>query len=94
MVLCEQIGTFDISQTKEGDGFVATGTLCWRCVNSIPGLRTGCSWSREFIPVEGWMAVEKTRVYDGHPRLTYSVILCPDFVEEPYRDLESVSYGG
>ncbi len=34
-------------------------TLCWRCENAVPNLGTrGCEWSRCFLPVPGWKALD------------------------------------
>lgn len=58
-------------------------TLCWFCDKATC---SGCSWSKEFKPVEGWDA-EPTLVTQwsgkGKPRQTssYMVYSCPDFAE-------------
>ena len=48
-------------------------SICWGCANAVPDpLRgTGCSWAKEFIPVEGWEAKEKGN--------SYNVWHCPEF---------------
>jgi len=58
-----------------------TGTLCWRCINSVPSPRTGagCSWSRKFVPVEGWEAIPTT--IDKDRTHSYLVKKCPEFTE-------------
>lgn len=38
-----------------------TPSLCWSCKNAVPKIRDGkyicgCSWSKDFQPVEGWTA--------------------------------------
>ena len=56
-------------------------SLCWDCHNSITD---GCSWAREFKPVEGWEAksVKKTSQYnDG---ISYTVYSCPLFVRDAF----------
>ena len=55
-------------------------TLCWCCAKATTG---GCSWSRSFIPVEGWEATS-TIIKEGAPRLShsYKVHSCPEFVED------------
>ena len=54
-------------------------TLCWDCKNAV----LGCSWSRDFVPVEGWKAVP-TKVYGGEERVTdsFNVLECPEFVPD------------
>jgi hypothetical protein len=53
--------------------------LCWDCVNCVPDRNgRGCSWSRKFIPVEGWEAIE-----NGD---TYNIIRCPEFIIAPKED--------
>lgn len=49
---------------------------CWTCKNACGG----CSWSREFKPVNGWTA-EKS-VIPGNRELseTYKIISCPEYV--------------
>ena len=60
-------------------------TLCWKCIHAVPDKHGhGCSWSKEFKPVEGWEA-EKTVItnYIGSQgkkiRSSYMVIRCPEF---------------
>lgn len=66
------------------DKFNKQETLCWYCANAVPNNKTGkgCSWSREFKPVEGWDA-EATLVItrnDGErPIPSYIVNGCPCF---------------
>lgn len=63
-------------------------SLCWQCIHAVPDkCAHGCSWSRHFIPVEGWSA-ERTGLkgndyYTDPPQLTesYKVISCPQFEE-------------
>ena len=45
---------------ETSDKFNKQETLCWYCANAVPNNKTGkgCSWSREFKPVEGWDAEE------------------------------------
>lgn len=58
-------------------------SLCWKCANAVPYKKTGCSWSRDLIPVEGWTAIQSGRVYDYHDdkreNPTYCVVECPEF---------------
>lgn len=54
-------------------------TLCWDCARAV----CGCTWSREFIPVNGWMAEEtKLKVKNGDYVTSYHVISCPEFVPD------------
>ena len=63
-------------------------TLCWHCANAVPNREKtrGCSWSRKFIPVEGWTAA-RTDIYcqnrRGRPYAeSYIVKSCPEFVSD------------
>ena len=61
--------------------FRGTVTLCWVCQNCFGD----CSWSREYIPVEGWKARATTvqRQYRGNPE-SYLVLSCPEFIPEAH----------
>ena len=48
-------------------------TLCWMCQKSCT---KGCSWSNDFVPVNGWVAVKNEKTG------SYSVITCPEFVND------------
>lgn len=66
------------------DKFNKNETLCWYCANAVPNPKTGkgCSWSREFKPVEGWIAEETeiiTREDGERPIKSYIVYSCPCF---------------
>lgn len=50
-------------------------TLCWDCGNACGG----CSWSKEFIPVEGW---EARPVKQTCGNQSYIVFECPQFVRD------------
>ena len=52
-------------------------TICWDCVNAC---RSGCSWSENFTPVEGWEAEHIVDEKKGTD--TYRVIRCPQFAKE------------
>lgn len=56
-------------------------TLCWDCAKAM----LGCSWSREFIPVEGWTA-EPTVLHSGNAGQTDSYVVhkCPEFVRDSW----------
>lgn len=50
-------------------------TLCWDCSKAI---KSGCSWSAEFIPVPGWTAT-KTKLKLKQNDSSYIVHECPEF---------------
>lgn len=59
-------------------------TLCWHCKNAVPTGTSGCSWSRDFQPVKGWVADAhnlKTQSSGRHLN-TYCVIYCPQFQKD------------
>ena len=43
------------------------GSICWKCKNAYGG----CSWSENFIEIDGWEA-EKTEI-------SYNIKSCPEF---------------
>ena len=53
-------------------------TLCWDCKNACGG----CSWSRTFTPVKGWVA-EPTKLKGSHEYSaiidSYKIFECPEF---------------
>ena len=56
-------------------------TLCWTCKNAV----CGCSWSKDFTPVEGWEAIP-TKVR-GNIEIdewldSYLVVKCPRYEED------------
>ena len=62
-----------IKKTKKGQ-------LCWDCANAC----SGCSWSRNFTPVQGWIAESTTIVFkhpngNEHETKTYKIIECPEY---------------
>lgn len=51
---------------------------CWTCKNCYDG----CSWSREFKPVDGWKAI-KTYIQDNDNYAdSYKIIYCPEYIED------------
>lgn len=63
------------------------GTLCAWCSNSVPNRAgRGCSWSRFFEPVEGWIAtvVHRPPTF-AKSSDTFCVHECPQFHEEVAR---------
>ena len=53
-------------------------SLCTLCGN----FASGCSWSSDFIPVEGWKAVPNTSQLMGG--LSYHVEDCPNYISDEY----------
>lgn len=50
-------------------------TKCWTCKNACGG----CSWSRDFIPVEGWNAVKTQYMDCGNVVDSYFIKSCPEY---------------
>lgn len=51
--------------------------LCWRCKKACGG----CSWSAEFIPIEGWEA-EPTIIKDTCGDIqSFRIKVCPEFTQ-------------
>lgn len=50
--------------------------LCWGCAHAVPnpGKGRGCEWSKEFLPVPGWVASVRASFPDS-----YLVKSCPKF---------------
>jgi hypothetical protein len=53
-------------------------TKCWICKNAFGG----CSWSREFKPVEGWTAERNDMKVHNRWDESYIVDDCPEFVPD------------
>lgn len=65
---------------------VKQSTLCWDCINAVPEKERGCSWSRSFTPVPGWVAKESaiySKTYESETVSikSYCVMECPEFKE-------------
>lgn len=58
-------------------------TICFECRKACGG----CSWARDFIPVEGWDATP-TEIYieKAEPLCSYEVRSCPEFCPDIKRD--------
>lgn len=66
-------------------------TICFNCINAVPNAKkgTGCSWSKNYEPVEGWKA-KKTMIInreltdnDGDYMIpSYRVDECPTFISD------------
>lgn len=80
------------------------GTLCWTCVNAVPrrervGKRgygeyiTGCNWSINLKPVEGWKA-EPTMLRNActneHNVPSFNVIECPMYVKKKRKKIRLI----
>jgi hypothetical protein len=75
------------SKPKHGGNeryFQSHSTLCWKCQKASGG----CSWSRDFIPVDGWEAKPsqiliacQNQTKDKKPKYTesFDVHSCPEF---------------
>ena len=50
-------------------------TKCWTCKNACGG----CSWSREFIPVDGWEAKKTFHPSNGKFAESYYIKSCPEY---------------
>lgn len=58
-------------------------TICWRCQNACGR----CSWSKNFTPIEGWVAERKdVKIAIGEYAESYEVITCPLFKEDEVKD--------
>lgn len=62
------------------------GTLCWECANAVPTSETGCSWSLDKTPVEGWSAIDDTERYKRYQtskeiQRYWFVVACPEFMK-------------
>ena len=50
-------------------------SLCWECTNTCGG----CSWTKEFKPVEGW-TIQETQISMGSKIVDSCIVLtCPKF---------------
>ena len=66
---------------------MSRGNLCMDCQNAVPCGARGCSWSRSFIPVEGWTARPTVYLsYAAHGRRilmrSFAVRRCPQFAPD------------
>jgi hypothetical protein len=75
---------YSISHPKPTTPRVCThkhDTLCWNCQNAC----CGCSWSRNFEPVEGWTAEPTALSGDGKTVKSYNVKKCPEHIPDEKR---------
>lgn len=65
-------------------------SLCWKCKNAVKG----CCWSKNFIPVPGWLAIPtKIKQYavglNGYKTIdSFRVVKCPKFEPDEKSDFE------
>lgn len=53
------------------------GQLCWNCKNACGN----CSWSRNFKPIEGWIATPSIiKDYEYGDIESYDIKMCPEFI--------------
>lgn len=52
--------------------------LCWQCARTYGG----CGWSKNFSPVEGWVARKICHREEGAMWESYQIIACPRFLAE------------
>ena len=51
---------------------------CWTCKKACGG----CSWSREFIPIDGWTAEKSIIPHNREHAETYKIIDCPEYIPD------------
>ena len=71
-----------IRESQEQSGFRGgkyTESKCWTCLKSY----NGCSWSRSFIPVPGWVA-KKIDIKLTMDVTAYAVKKCPEYEKEEW----------
>ena len=56
-----------------------SNTICWHCRKATT---SGCSWSKNFIPVDGWKAIKclQRDKKGGRSIISYNVLYCPEFI--------------
>ena len=57
-------------------------TLCWKCLNAVPTATSGCSWSRDLVPVPGSVAEKHQQKSNGSIYEAYCVDYCPEFQKD------------
>lgn len=62
----------------------ASNSICENCQNAVGG----CSWSKSFEPVDGWVALELDAdvQVSSDPVKTYKIYFCPEFVLDAEND--------
>lgn len=51
---------------------------CWTCQNAC----SGCSWSREFKPIKGWIAIPTVLACHDTEKTSYKIVYCPQYKAE------------
>ena len=64
-------------------------TLCWKCRNAVPTATSGCSWSRDLVPVPGWVAEKHQQKSNGSIYEAYCVTSCPLFQKDGKNSADS-----
>lgn len=56
---------------------------CWDCTKACGG----CTWSKDFTPIKGWVAekhISDRVIYEGKTYIieSYKILKCPEFIDE------------
>ena len=65
-------------KTRDINTYYRKETKCLTCRNCFGG----CSWSFEFIPVDGWKAIKTHIPSNGEYAESYKVIECPEYIPD------------
>lgn len=71
---CTKICRAKNEKSRVNQPFTKSDQLCWDCAKRTGG----CSWSRNFTPVKGWMATPVHKIDAGREANTYSITACPN----------------
>ena len=67
-----------IRKKRASNTYYSKKQPCWTCKNCYGG----CNWSRDFEPVEGWIA-EKTFIESNEEYAdSYKILYCPEYMED------------
>lgn len=68
---------------RRASRFKAHTHLCWKCYRAAAQTEHQCSWSSNFIPVEGWEIEETGGIlrYGDEVMKSFMVKKCPYFLE-------------
>lgn len=66
-------------EVKNMKNFSTIQALCWSCAKSA---NSGCSWSKDLTPVEGWTVMTAKRADGGRMVTMTKVLSCPEFQAE------------
>lgn len=67
-----------ISTGVEKENKTPNASICWNCRHAIPSVSTGCNWSKNFIPINGWDVIQN----ENEDIESYKVKRCPCFEED------------